>query len=103
MEEAYTEANDPYMLGSYYFWHPHYMQWGTGFQEWPGSLDPNISNLYVTDLQGYNSFCPQHYGATLDISGDPRFWFAGTGGNVCSYVLFPQNYKNYLPMVSNSH
>jgi hypothetical protein len=35
-----------------------------------------------------NNFCPQHYDATINLSGDPRYWYGGTGGQICSANMF---------------
>jgi hypothetical protein len=75
---------------------------GTGFREWPTSSGGNDSYIYVTDLNGQNTFCPQHYGATPNILGDERLWFAGTGGQLCSWLLFPSVHA-YLPEVKGNY
>jgi hypothetical protein len=95
-EEAYTGNQDPYLTASFYHWHPQYMASGVGFQEWPASAGGNNSFIHVTDLNGQNTFCPQHYGATPNILGDERLWFAETGGQQCSWLLFPSVHI-YLP------
>jgi hypothetical protein len=79
-EEAHSLVTDPYLKAAFYHWHPRYMVWGTGFQEWPASSGGNNNHIW-TWPQG---MCPWHYGATVNLSGDPRYWFAGTGGSICS-------------------
>lgn len=79
-EEAHTLATDPYLTARFYHSHPQYMVWGTGFQEWPASSGGNNNRIW-TWPQG---ICDFHYGATVNLLGDPRYWFAGTGGSTCS-------------------
>lgn len=100
MEEGYTETADPYMLGSFLFWHPQYTIWGQGFQEWMASLGGNNNILYATNGQGSSAFCPQFYGANINLSGDPRYWFGGSGGNVCSANMF--SYQRFLPYIADN-
>lgn len=101
-EEAYSNPPDPYLTARFFHWHPQYMVSGTGFREWPTSSGGNNSLIYVTDLNGQNSFCPQHYGATPNILGDERFWFAGTDGQQCSWLLFPSVHI-YLPAILKNY
>ena len=100
MEEGYSETADPYMLGSFFFWHPQYMISGQGFQEWKASLGGINNVLYVTNDQGSNVFCPQFYGANINLFGDPRYWYGGSGWIVCSANMF--SYQHFLPCVANN-
>lgn len=101
MEQAYLDAADPYLLGRFFFWHPQYMEWGVGFHDWPPSLGANVNNLYATSRPlGINNFCPQHYGATINLFGDPRYWYAGTGGQICSADMF--SYHQFIPIAMNN-
>lgn len=95
-EEAYTVAQDPFLTASFYHWHPQYMQWGTGWQEWPRSRGNIVSNstIWVSP----SSICPSHYGATPNMFGDERSWYAGTGGQTCFWLLFPP-IRIYLPLI----
>lgn len=93
-EEGYYEAADPYITMWFYHWHPQYMEGGIGWQEWPVSTGgTGNSTIWVSPA----SICPDHYGATPNTFGDERSWFAGTGGQVCSWLLFPSAHV-YLPI-----
>jgi hypothetical protein len=96
-EEGYSTPQDPYLTASFYHWHPQYMFWGS-FQDWPPSEDGHISYIHATDINGQNTFCPQHYGADPNQWNDERAWFAGTGGQQCWWGLFPPDHI-YLPLV----
>lgn len=102
MEEAYSNPPDPYLSASFYHWHPQWLLWGTGFQEWPESINTHKSTISAFDQDGNNTFCPDHYGATPNWLGDPRAWYAGTGGHLCNWVLFP-GYHDYLPIVLRNY
>jgi hypothetical protein len=91
-EESYNwDVNDPstqedqYLHMEFYNYHPKYMVWGTGFVEWPASLDggqpeqKNIEKAYP----GHKTICPAPYGATPNINNDNRYWFVGSGGWYC--------------------
>lgn len=94
-EEGYYESTDPYITASFYHWHPQYMDWGIGWQDWPQSTGgTGSSTIWVSPA----AICPDHYGATPNMFGDERSWFAGTGGRVCSWLLFPSTHA-YLPIV----
>jgi adenosylcobinamide amidohydrolase len=98
-EEAYNLSYDPHYNAYFYFKHPQYMSWTTGFQEWVTSVGSGADNfIYATDLDGQNTFCAQNYGATPYYSGDSRAWYAGTGGQQCSWLLFP-SFTSYEPSV----
>jgi len=99
MEEAYTTAQDPYVLASFYFWHPQYMG-TTTWQDWTASSGGGDSDSVVIaeDYHLQNTFCPQHYGVTPNYAGSERAWYAGTGGQVCWWLLFPADHI-YLPLV----
>lgn len=90
-EEGYYEDNDPYIQMSFYHWHPQYYKDFT-WEEWPQSLG-GISEIWTSPP----SICPIHYGATPNYSGDVRAWYAGTGGEVCHWLLFPAHWV-YLPL-----
>ena len=93
MEEGWNTITDPYEVGIFYMWHPQYNSWIDGFREWPSS-DSSDNILYAAPV----TICPQHYGAWINLSDDPRYWAAGTGYNVCSAIMFPAN-KMFLPLV----
>ena len=95
MEEGWSQAQDPFEFGSFHLWHPQYNSWVNGFMEWPIS-DNVVNRLYAAPA----SICPQHYGAWTNKANDPRYWVAGSGGNVCNAIMFPAN-KVYLPLVIN--
>ena len=92
-EEAYSVSPDPFLQASFYHWHPQ-LKIGSVFQEWPESVGGNNSTILVWPA----SICPDHYGASPNWTGDERAWFAGTGGQVCSWLLFPSVHV-YLPAV----
>lgn len=89
MEQAYSDIAAPYLLGRFFFWHPQYMEWGVGFHDWPASLGPNINDLYATSIPlGINKFCPQHYGATINLLGDSRYWYLVPAGKSVRRICF---------------
>lgn len=93
-EEGYYEANDPYITANFYHWHPQYLEGGV-WKDWPVSTGGSSnSTIWVSP----SSICPTHYGATPNQYGDERAWFAGTGGKVCEWLLFPSAHV-YLPLV----
>jgi hypothetical protein len=100
-EEGYTVSQDPYLTASFHHWHPQYMT-TNGFQDWPQSEPGHFSEIYTTDLNGQNTFCPQYYGANPVEWGDERAWFAGTGGQQCNWPLFPP-YHAYLPLILDNY
>lgn len=77
-EEAYQDVvgPDPNMRAEFLFYHPKYMVWGTGFQEW-SATSGNLRNFLWTWPEG---ICPNFYGA---VNYEPRYWFAGSGGQTC--------------------
>jgi hypothetical protein len=94
MEEAYTQTQDPHLPGRFYAFRPQYFNHNEGvFRDWPFSLGNNINHLYATP----SNICPQYYGATVNYADDPRFWYAGTGGNICDWIMFPP-FRDYLPL-----
>ncbi len=98
-EEGYYEDSDPHITASFYHWHPQYMDWGIGWQEWPRSTGgAGNSTIWVWP----SSICPNYYGATPNMFGDERSWFAGTGGQVCYWLLFPST-RLYLPLILKNH
>lgn len=92
-EEGYYENSDPYILLRYYHWHPQFLSSGT-WTDWPESDSTAQSNIWTAP----SSICPNHYGATPNIFNDERAWYAGTGGVVCSWLLFPSVHV-FLPVV----
>jgi len=76
-EEAYAGSPDPHFAVGFWHWHPQYMVWGSGFQDWPASS--GINNVLLVSPA---SVCPTYYGESP--SSDPRYWFTGSGGTVCS-------------------
>jgi hypothetical protein len=101
-EQGYFESSDPYLTASFYHWHPQYMKWGTGWQEWPESSGDNCNSIWTEAINGPDP-CPDHYGADPYWTGDPRAWFAGTGGKWCDVdPLFPATYT-YLPDIKANY
>lgn len=91
-EEAYNNwAWDPFFNAQFYHWHPRYMVPYQGFQDWPSS-DGNNSTIYMNR----SGFCPNAYGMTPNFSNHEHAWFAGTGGQQCSWLLFPSQHL-YTP------
>ncbi|MFQ6057696.1 MAG: hypothetical protein ACE5MB_02295, partial [Anaerolineae bacterium] len=100
-EEGYFETSDPYLTARFYHWHPQYMKWGVGWQEWPASSGSIANSIWTDAINGLDP-CPSHYGADPYWTGDPRAWFAGTGGKWCDVdPLFPTVYT-YLPDVQGN-
>lgn len=105
-EQGYSTAPNPYTQMDYFYAYPlHYVPATGTYVHWPNSatgvdLSQNphrFSHLYAADLNGQNTFCPTHYGATLNYLNDERIWFAGTGGQTCDALMFPP--KTYIPLV----
>ena len=99
MEQGYTTSQNQYLYASFYQSHPRYF--APTATEWPLSDSTDISSIHATDLNGQNSFCPAQYGAEISpppFHNDPRKWWTGTGGSVCSRLLFPAE-SNFLPIV----
>lgn len=105
-EQGYSGATDPYTQMDYFYSHPlHYVPATGAYVDWPNSANgiipsqnsPRFSQLYSVDLNGLNTFCPTHYGATLNYWNDERVWFAGTSGQTCGALMFPP--KTYIPLV----
>lgn len=94
MENAYVETTDPYYLGKYEFSHPQWMFPFAGFQDWPKSDNTYNSHIYSTP----SGICPTHYGATPNLNNDEYAWFAGSGGQICNWLLFPSQH-HYLPLI----
>jgi len=69
-EQGYFESSDPYLTASFYHWHPQYMKWGTGWQEWPESSGDNCNSIWTEAINGPD-LCPAHYGADPYWTGDP--------------------------------
>lgn len=94
-EEGYYESTDPFIAASFYHWHPQYVN-GTSWTDWPTSTGgAGNSKIYASP----SSICPAHYGATPNVYGNERAWWAGSGGVVCEWLLFPSVHV-YLPLVS---
>jgi hypothetical protein len=85
-EESYQDQpSDPFIMVRYFHFHPKYYKYGAGWTDWPCSIQrcqpatPNYLNQAV---------CPPGwpYAAVINLTGDPRSWFAGwlTGGSVCN-------------------
>jgi hypothetical protein len=95
MEEDRVQTQDSYETGVFLFWHPQYNDWINGFQEWPISSFLERSVLYTSPI----SICPSHYGAEIDVDGDPRFWEAGSSRSLCKVMMFPATHFVYLPLI----
>jgi hypothetical protein len=99
MEEGYHQLQDPFLLAQFVFWHPQYYDFShQGFLDWPASMDGHNNILGATDLAGQGNFCPSNYGAIVNIGNDERNWYAGTGGNVCQWAMFPY-YHVRIPII----
>lgn len=95
MEEGWAQAEDPHEFGIFHFINPQYYKSGYGFTEWPASNGTdNILHTAPEDI------CPLYYGAWTYIDGNPRYWVAGTGGDICEAVMFPKP-RAYLPLIMN--
>jgi hypothetical protein len=83
-EESYTDQPaDPFIMVRYYHFHPQYYKYGVGWIDWPCSIQA-CQPANWNQLQ--QAVCPPGwpYAAVINLSGDPRSWFAGTGGNTCN-------------------
>ncbi|MEA3440469.1 MAG: hypothetical protein U9R58_09310 [Chloroflexota bacterium] len=92
-EEGYYESSDPFITLQFYHWHPQFMK-GGNWADWPESDSIGKSEIWTSP----STICPDHYGATPNLLGNDRYWYAGTGGPTCEYVLFPSE-RIYLPIV----
>lgn len=102
MEEATVAQPDPYLKASFLFWHPQFTPSGADFVDWRPSVSMStLDEIRSVDGNNQNTFCPQHYGANPNQSGDQRYWYAGTGGQQCSWLLFP-NATHYGPDVRSA-
>lgn len=95
-EEAYTPVQDPFLTVNFYHYHPQYMQWGVGWRERARSTGNSPGSSFIRAWPA--NICPNPYAATPNMFGDERAWFAGTGGQVCYWLLFPP-IRNYLPLI----
>jgi hypothetical protein len=93
-EEGFYESTDPYLTAKFYHYRPQFMKLGS-WADWAESDGIATSYLYAYSPDP----CPTHYGVTPNLQGDERFWFAGTGGQICNWLLFPSEHI-YLPLVS---
>ncbi len=92
-EEGYYESSDPFITVQFYHWHPQYMKFGN-WTDWPESNGAGIDEIWTSPV----SICPDHYGATPNINNNERYWYAGSGGEICTWLLFPSVHI-YLPLV----
>lgn len=103
-EQGYSWIINPYTPAYYYHYHPRYYVTASYiYAEWPqsetgrtGVPPKRYSEIFMFASDGAN-FCPTHYGATPNSANDERFWFAGTGGTECGYLLFWL--KVFLPFI----
>jgi hypothetical protein len=96
-EEGYDSSwsSDPHATAKFYHWRPQYWDYRIpGFQFWPRSSNGKIS--YIFDYPS-NTFCPTWYGVNPNFNNDEDAWYAGTGGKVCNWLLFPSQH-HYLPL-----
>jgi hypothetical protein len=93
-EEGYCEQDDPFIALQFFLHHPMYQYQGD-WNDWAESDSTGQSFLHTYPI---DTTCPDHYGATPNINGDERFWYAGTGGTVCGWLLFPSEHT-YLPLI----
>ena len=56
-----------------------------GWTDWPESDGAGMSEIWTSPV----SICPDHYGATPNINNNERYWYAGSGGETCNWLLFP--------------
>jgi hypothetical protein len=100
-EEAYSVANDPNLEATFYHHEPRYKNINAygDFQLWPRSNNGNISYIGTTTINTPLPICPNKYGATPNIDNYHYKWFAGTGGQICSWILFPPLLYHYLPLI----
>jgi len=94
-EEGYYESTDPFITANFYHWHPQFLN-GTTWEDWPSSTG-GTGNSTISAVP--TQICPTHYGAVPNIYSDERAWFAGSGGTICEWLLFPSAHI-YLPFVS---
>jgi hypothetical protein len=97
-EEAYLGSTDPNMQAKFHHHEPRYknVDTFTSFQLWPRS-NGNNSRIYTTAINTPLPICPNKYGATPNIDNYEYKWFAGTGGQICNWILFPA-FHHYLPL-----
>ena len=68
-EQGYPASlSDPFLTGKFAFSFPEFKS-GSNYLPWPLSTFNNYSQIYATDQSGYNTFCPQYYGALVNIDG----------------------------------
>lgn len=92
-EEGWSQSTDPYEYGLFHFWHPQYNSWDNGFKEWPFS-GSSINYLYAYP----SAICPDDFGASINVTNDPRYWLAGSIVTICNSVMFPGSWM-YLPLI----
>jgi hypothetical protein len=104
-EEGYYESNDPYIALNFYHWHPQYM-YNSVWRDWPestGGLGDSEIWIAGRDNSGNSvdptTICPAHYGTNPNFAGDERSWYAGSTGQLCSWLLFPSQHI-FLPIVT---
>lgn len=103
-EQGYSSSNNPYTPAYYYHYHPrYYVSAPYVYADWPQSetgitaISPKKFSEIWTWASDSANFCPVYYGAIPNIAEDERFWFAGTGGLECSYLLFWP--RVFLPLI----
>lgn len=95
-EEGFYEDQDPYITAKFYHYRPQYFKNGN-WVDWIESDSNGTSQIYVQPIARSTEICPAHYGATPNLYGNERYWYAGSGGQTCSWLLFPSAHV-YLPI-----
>jgi hypothetical protein len=95
-EVGFYEDQDPYITAKFYHNRPQYL-YGGNWTDWSESDSTGISQIYIQPIARSAEICPNHYGATPNLYGNERYWFAGSGGQTCSWLLFPSVHI-YLPI-----
>lgn len=93
-EETWTSATNPQLRMLFYHWHPQYMRWGTGWQEWASSYGPGGSTNFLNSYREPNppgGFpCPSIYASATNLGGDPRYWASSNyGGSFVACSINP--------------
>lgn len=82
-EEGYDGSFDPLLPMAEYFYHPSYSPTGAYITDWPGGNNMiHTPGLINGQSQPEYQVCTR-YGAVLNLNGDPRFYYGGTGGTLC--------------------
>jgi len=66
----------------YFFYHPTYL--ATPSNTYTDLIGPGM--FYTATREPMGVICPP-YGGLSDLGGDPRYWFAGTNGPMCTFTI----------------